>query len=969
MAQTAQININVNAKQATDTVGQLNAELNQTTKSFNSMKAELRAVTQELQGLDPGSARFKELSTRAGQLRDTISDTNQVINATAGNLTENFGRALGSSVQLGVAGFQGLLSVQTLFGVENENLQKTLNQFGALLNLTQAIETFGGLSDKLTQIKAGFTPVLQALGLMATTQTEVAVSTGAATVAIEGEAIASTEAAGATTFFGAALNALPIIAIATAIGLLVAGLISYSNSSSEAAKKEKERKENLENLKKQQEENRKAQEQENTAVASASKEYVGLIVNLKNTVAGSRERQKQINEINATYGTTLKNISDEYKFQEQLNQSVRDYIAVQVLRIRQDQNLDKIVKSIQAEETALKKYYGALAQAKKDAKLFNVTFEEFRKGIYTSNDALTAAEIALTQAQLKTQALTLTSEELAKEELKLTNNGKQFGDVTKNNTDAIDKNNEALQRQKDALSNLQSLYARQIDAEKQLEVFERGLMTISSSMMILDEDGNQIAQSSLSRTGKYFQDIFEIEQGFRDKQNALLEQATQRELEKYEESILGKKVSEKDYYDARKKIIDEGENYLIESEQLLMYFYGKESEKQVKRYIDEQELKTNIANDTTNKINADISLLNLQFAKEQRIKDVENAQLTEEEKNKEILQIRKDFLDQEIYLIEFNAKRQKDILDSQKELDILNAENNSAEILLIEKKYNKDLLDLTQSTQTQIQDLTTETTEVQKTQVEKLTESLNKVDDILGAIQDVYSQFESAITNLTAANTEKRTQLIEDAANEQMAILDSQLQQRLITEEEYNNQKTQLEQEQAQQSKALAKKEFETNKKLNIVSATIDGARAVLSTFANTPGGLILQTIAAGLAAAFAAIQIGVIKNSVFTAATGGIVPGSGSGDIDSVPANLAPGEAVINSRSTSRFLPVLSAINMAEGGRSLMPNLPSVNQGQTFQTVYASNQPQQPIRAYVVESDVSDAQRRVQRIENSTRF
>jgi uncharacterized coiled-coil protein SlyX len=167
MAQTAQININVNASQAEKTVGDLNSELQQTTKSFNSMKAELRAITQELQGLEPGSKRFQELSTRAGQLRDTIADTNNVINATAGNITENFGRALGNTVQIGVAGFQGLMAAQTLFGVENEDLQKTIAQMGALLNLSQAIETFGGLGDKLVEIKAGFTPVLQQLGLMA----------------------------------------------------------------------------------------------------------------------------------------------------------------------------------------------------------------------------------------------------------------------------------------------------------------------------------------------------------------------------------------------------------------------------------------------------------------------------------------------------------------------------------------------------------------------------------------------------------------------------------------------------------------------------------------------------------------------------------------------------------------------------------------------------------------------------------
>jgi hypothetical protein len=65
----------------------------------------------------------------------------------------------------------------------------------------------------------------------------------------------------------------------------------------------------------------------------------------------------------------------------------------------------------------------------------------------------------------------------------------------------------------------------------------------------------------------------------------------------------------------------------------------------------------------------------------------------------------------------------------------------------------------------------------------------------------------------------------------------------------------------------------------------------------------------------------------------------------------------------------VLSAINQAGGGKSLMPNLPATNQWQVFQLVYPKNEQSQPVRAYVVESDITDAQRRVQRIENSTRF
>ena len=191
----------------------------------------------------------------------------------------------------------------------------------------------------------------------------------------------------------------------------------------------------------------------------------------------------------------------------------------------------------------------------------------------------------------------------------------------------------------------------------------------------------------------------------------------------------------------------------------------------------------------------------------------------------------------------------------------------------------------------------------------------------------------------------------------------------MITQEEYDNQVLQLQQQQEQQERELAKKSFQTNKRLNIVGATIDGARAVLSTFANTPGELVIKSIAAALAGVFAATQIAVIAKSQFQAATGGIVPGMGSGEIDSVSATLAPGEAVINKKSTDQFLPVLDAINQAGGGRSLMPNLPASNQGQKFEVVFPDNKQQEPVRAYVVEADITDAQRRVNRIENSTRF
>jgi hypothetical protein len=974
MAVTAQVNVKIDSTQASKSVGELNSQINKATGSFSSMKAELRSITQELQGLQAGTARFQELSQRAGVLRDTIADTGAVISATAGNAVENFGRALGNSVQLGVAGFQALSSAQVLFGVENEDLQRSLAQMGALLNLTQAIETFGGLGDKLVEIKAGFTPVLQSLGLMATTQTEVAIATGAADAALVGEAVAADGAAVSTGFFATALNALPLVAIVTALGLLVAGLISYASASGDAEKNEKKR---TASLKAQREEEKKATE----TIAQESAEYVGLIYQLKSTNAGSKERETLINQINATYGTTLKNLSDEKAFQQSLNLEVANYITYQKAKFQLQKNDELVQKNLIKQDEINKKINETLNKRRfydnEIIRLGKLTDpqgiqqmrdkqDEYNQVIKKYQDELAAAEKRmLSYGKVNNDVNSVINE--------VTNNGKKYGDQTKKNTTATNDNTDALERQKDALSNLRSLYDRQVEAEKQLEAIQKSRIEqqMSTTSFVEDEYGNlvKVQESFVDYNEKFNLEIFNIQQGYRDKQSNLIDQATEREIQKYEESILGKKVSETDYYNARKKIAENGVKNLLESEILLFAEFTNLSEKEVEEYTRAWTLKEQIAQESTILTQTQIEKLTLEFNRDQRINDVENSKLTEEEKAKEIISIRKEFLDNTTKLLERERDIQIKVLEKQRDLELTNLDLTENEKLLITQKYNKQILEVNQNTQKAIQDETAATVEVQKTQLETLEEQLASVDDYLAALQSLFSDFESAVTNVTEQNNERRTQAIQDSVNAQTQILDANLQSRLITQQEYDNQLLQLQQQQEQEERNLAKKAFQTNKKLNLVGATIDGARAVLSTFANTPGELIIKSIAAALAGVFAATQVAVIARSTFTAADGGIVPGTNSGDIDSVSARLAPGEAVINSRSTNKFLPVLSAINQDGGGRSLMPNLPATNQGQTFEVVFPENKQTQPVRAYVVESDISDAQKRVQRIENSTRF
>ena len=89
---------------------------------------------------------------------------------------------------------------------------------------------------------------------------------------------------------------------------------------------------------------------------------------------------------------------------------------------------------------------------------------------------------------------------------------------------------------------------------------------------------------------------------------------------------------------------------------------------------------------------------------------------------------------------------------------------------------------------------------------------------------------------------------------------------------------------------------------------------------------------------------------------------------MDSVDAKLAPGEAIINSNSTSAFLPLLSMVNQLGGGKSLMPDLPGDNGVNRFQPVYSQGN-NQPVRAYVVSSDIENNIGKMERIRRSTRF
>lgn len=90
----------------------------------------------------------------------------------------------------------------------------------------------------------------------------------------------------------------------------------------------------------------------NKFVGEETGAFVGLIEQLRNTTYESGERQKLIDQINATYGTTLKNIKDEALFTKQLNTAVANYIALKEQEFKMKKNEEKINKLIEQKVNA-----------------------------------------------------------------------------------------------------------------------------------------------------------------------------------------------------------------------------------------------------------------------------------------------------------------------------------------------------------------------------------------------------------------------------------------------------------------------------------------------------------------------------------------------------------------------------------------------------------------------------------------
>lgn len=159
--------------------------------------------------------------------------------------------------------------------------------------------------------------------------------------------------------------------------------------------------------------------------------------------------------------------------------------------------------------------------------------------------------------------------------------------------------------------------------------------------------------------------------------------------------------------------------------------------------------------------------------------------------------------------------------------------------------------------------------------------TVEQFGEVVGRFGDLYDEV-----------LRKQSILYENEQNNLKRMLD----QKLISEEEYEA-----------KSLVLKKKQFEQEKQAAIVGAIIDGAAAIVRALKNP--------LEVAFVAAMVTAQIATIQSQKFPGFKEGVIDlqGAGTATSDSIPARLSRGESVMTAAETAKYKPVLQAIRDGE--------------------------------------------------------
>jgi hypothetical protein len=945
----------------------LNVKINgvdQAVSSVGEVEAALRATKQELKEVEIGSQAFEELSNQARRLQDELKESFKEatnFDKNLGKLGESVGR-LGSTV---AASFSLITSTFQIFGSESQELSEAQVKAQQALAISFAATTLAMNAQKLAgdlklvqdRLQLGLSNLLvAALGRETTAKAANAVATGTATVAQRA--------------LNAAMNANPIILLVTALAALTAGLFLFSSSTNEAAEETKSYEDTVKDLNDQLDRQERIQKE----IISSRKELIRLQA-VEDSIGKSEEErlrikiqlQEDLNELEVeSVEQSIQNTNNKLR-NELLAADIGAQFALDRINDAaklQDFNADKFISQEERKKAAIRQTYldGGLTVNEYYKQLFllqsqnKFADEDEIKRVQALFDQIDSLNIKLQVANKKK----VVDDKLAEEEItkqQQANFKKRQAELekfAKSQADVLKKLKET------ELKSLEDIEKFRLDAElKRVDDVNRRIEIISRFTEIELENENkkiiEIANAQIENVNKTIKSekekakkIEEINQATFDALFQTQELAILRRNERITEEIDAekKKVDEiKTIYEFLYEEITFGDQNVTNT---LAQLAIRRNEIEIKQLTDSQNFeRLKIAN----KIETAKEILRLEQQNLDAVRDaqIRQAKAERQQQLENTKQLYKDKFGEAFFETEKGLK----ILAKLEEN--LTEELNT-KLLEIDADYRQKRLDLERG-------LLDEKLALIREFIDFATSTAQIALDLFSAISDLAkTQRENDLIDLRTSNNE-RLNILNEQYNTELELQQQQLERGLINQEQYNaailaldTNRTQaqagLEQSLRDAELKAKKKAFEDEKKLRIASTIISGVQGALQAFAGAfqlgpIAGPIVGGILAALVGATTGIQVAAIKKQKF----------DDSGSVKITPPNPS-GAGPLGGQGGGT---PGSAGGFTQFDESLLGPQPGAPGG--------DGGSQDPMRVYVLESDITNTQNRVNVAESNATF
>ena len=873
----------------------------------------------------------KQAMANAANLKDQIGDIRARTTLLASD-TIKLDTAM-AGLQTGVGIFQGIQGAVALAGVENENLTKTMVKLQAVQGVSNAINIVAKNLNKDSilglQVRIGFEKLKNfVMGESVASSTQAAVSEG-------GLATANT-AVGTTGLFAAGgMKALRIAIISTGIGALVIGvgflvskMMEASAASDELAEKQKAASD--------------AAKEQSEAVAKESGSFALLISRLKDTNNGSVERKKLIKEVNATYGTTFTNLKDEAKFQNALNIELASYLVYQKAKYELQKNEKLIVKNLEKQDkikkdqiandkelTALNTQLNKLKKEENSVykdKGINIVLEKSREQTKIQE----SLNKELTETQKAFENYGSAANKVEAEIAELTNGGKKFVAQTDSGRNAIKTQNNEIKTQNEALKKANDIIQDKLSRE--------------TSAIESAED----LKISMMNEGKAKQ-LAILDETYGDFRNDLIKKANKNEINAINEKLKLGTLTEQQYRDELKVIMETGSKNFSQAEiDLMTLTTTKLNEDKRRLLLSAQELEIDDINKSFDQ--KDITEVQ-RLEKIQEIND-KYAKIDKEKAAKNETEKRNTakFLNNIILNEQENALANlefEDIDAKARLLELLNSTNANEKIT--QEQHDAALIKLEEEKQKKIKGIKEKGLESAKAiAAQEFNDNNQQLNNIIEGAQKAQA-FANEINAVINQAAEQKIQETNNRRDAEIASLDAQQQQELNQANLSAEQKTAIEQKFAIAKFNVQKKAFDVEDKLNrakfnrekamkMTSIVISTAEAVVKSLAANGGAPvgIPFAIATG---ALGAAQLAVVAASKYQGGTAPSMPSfaGGGGSTGASGEQFAP---IAQTQVTTETAGLLGGTNTTTSGQ-----------------------------VFVLESDISQVQNNVMVAETKSKF